>query len=125
MFPLSSAKLADESGISDRLGERLERGGVVRRRQIDDREVETLLAQRARILDRLGVVEVGLEPDMRRQRDLLRIAADIRAPGGEHIALTCELFGRAAGEVPVVGVFRREWQGALLAAATDTDGRVR
>ena len=62
---------------------------------------------------------------MRGQRDLGRVAADVRAVAVQHVTLTGELFGRAADEVPVLGVLRGRAQRALLAAAADADRRVR
>ena len=73
----------------------------------------------------VAVAAVGLQPDVRGQHDLFRVAADVGAVGGQHVALAGELLRRAADEVPVLGVLGRDAQGALLAAAADADRRVR
>src|SRR6476646_1469612 len=43
----------------------------------------------------------------------------------ENVALAGELLGRAADEVPVLGILRGDAQRALLTAAADADRRVR
>src|SRR4051812_50039102 len=76
------------------------------------------------VIDRaIGVVMVRAQPDMCRQHDLLRVAADVRAVRSEYVALAGELLGRTANEVPVLGILRGDAQRALLAAAADADRR--
>src|SRR4051794_41792688 len=76
------------------------------------------------VIDRaIGVVMVRSQPDMCRQHDLLRVAADVRAVRSEYVALAGELLRRTANEVPVLGILRGDAQRALLAAAADADRR--
>src|SRR3954452_23666584 len=78
------------------------------------------------VIDRaIGIVVVRAQPDMCRQHDLLRVAADVRAVRSEYVALAGELLGRTANEVPVLSILRGDAQRALLAAAADADRRVR
>src|SRR5215212_2042915 len=74
-------------------------------------------------VDQLGGGRAG--PELRRALDRARIAAESFAVIVEHLALVRERLGRAAGEVPLGGVLRRDLHSDLLAAAADDERRVR
>src|SRR5260370_11324220 len=67
---------------------------------------------------------VGIDPDLHRALDLRRVAPNRAAVLVEHGVLVLETLDRPAGEVPDVGVLRRDPEGELLAPAADDDGRV-
>ena len=57
--------LAAQTRLGDRLGERFEHPGVMRYRQIDDRQVQALGPQCDRVLDDAPGTAVGGQPDVR------------------------------------------------------------
>ena len=58
--PLGSGGL-EQPRIADGLGERFEHGGVIRRRQVDDREIQAFGAEGNAVLDHLAVVAILAE----------------------------------------------------------------
>src|SRR5207302_5709058 len=86
-------------------------------------QVEALLAEFCGGLDSGCRVAAGVETDVTRQHDLLRVPADRGAVLVKHVALAGELLGRPAEEVPVLGEAGGGAQGALFTVAADAEGR--
>ena len=100
--------------------------GGVRHRQVHDAEVEPRVGKALRVIDDLVDVECATAAaEVRRRRDLGRIASDGVTVPPQHITLGEELLHGAAGEVPMLREARDRTEGAPLAAATDADRRVR
>src|SRR6516225_11733672 len=116
---------AASAELGEGLGQRSEHGGVVWRREDDDRQIQAPVAERGRgVRDRSGVA-AGAEPNVAGQHDLLGITADVQAVRVQHVALTRELLGGAADKVPMLREPRGGAQRAPFPAAADADGRVR
>src|SRR5215472_16697644 len=116
---------AASAELSEGLGEGGQDGGVVWRRENDDRLVQAPVAERGHgVCDRSGVA-AGAQPDVAGQRDLFRITADVLAVRVQHITLARELFWATADKVPVLREPRGGAQRAPFPAAADAHRRVR
>src|SRR6266496_4309689 len=107
------------------IGKRGEHGGVVRRWEDDDRQVQAQVAERGRGVDGRPDLAVGAQANMAGQHDLRRVAPDVVAVGMKNVTLAGELLRRPAEEVPVLGEPGGGTQRAPLPAAADDDRRVR
>src|SRR5262245_57118697 len=95
----------------------------MRRREVHDAEVESLVIERAGLFDER--VHVGrVEAQVRRRDDLGRVASDVLAVPVEHLALLSQRLDATAREVPVLRPARHGAQRPLLATTTDDDGWV-
>jgi len=107
------------------IGKRGEHGGVVRRWQDDDRQVQAQVAERGRGVDGRSDLAVRAEPDMAGQHDLRRVAPNVAAVGMKNVTLAGELLRRPTDEVPVLGKPGGGSQRPPLPAAADDNRRVR
>ena len=73
------------------IGQRGEHGGVVRRLEGDDRQVQAQVTERGRGVDGPPNLAVRAEPDMAGQHDLRRVAPNVVAVGMKNITLAGEL----------------------------------
>lgn len=127
----TSPQAVIESGVPRRSANRHERGRQgrqdcrrERRAKVHDREVETLLGKgRDRIDGGLDVERI--ERNVRGEKNLARVASKVRAVRVQDVALVSELLRRAPTEIPVLREAGGCAQRPFIAAATDTDRRMR